>query len=135
MNNDFTPMPPGIYGLVINKVTDTKNEIPWKTKNGDDYVQVECEVDEAGEYLGRKVWYGVTFMDDKSRPGAGMSIHLLKCIGEPWEGDFDVDTDNWIGRRFKARLKIGKDLEGKPKNEIAFVIDENIPKNDDEVPF
>lgn len=135
MDSTFKVAPAGDYRLLISKITDTKNDMPWKTKNGDDYVQVECEIDDAGDFLGKKVWYGVTFMDDKSRPGAGMSLHFLKSIGEPYEGDFIVDTDNWVDKRFRVKLKIGKDLEGRPKNEIAYVIDESTQLPSDEVPF
>lgn len=130
----YTPFPIGDYLFVIKKVTDTKNGATWKTKNGDDYVQVECEVDE-GDYLGRKVWYGVTFMDDKSRPGAGMSIKFLKTIGEPYQGDFDIDSDNWVGKRFRARIKIGRNSKGDQVNEIAWLIDEDTKLSEDEIPF
>jgi hypothetical protein len=52
-----------------------------------------------------------------------MAVHFLKVIGEPWEGDFDYDTDKWVGRTFRAKLKVTKDLNDMPKNEIAFLID------------
>src|SRR6185369_5527037 len=100
LKGGFAPVPEGVYTLAIRAVADTKDGLPWKTKNGDDYVRLTCEIDDAGEYLGRKVWYGVTIMDDKTRPGAGMAIHFLKTIDEPWEGAFEIDTDQWIGKTF-----------------------------------
>lgn len=133
MESDYSPAPEGVYRLIITKVTDTKDDQPWKTKNGDDYVSVECEIDDAGEWLGKKVWHGCTFMDDKSRKGAGMALQFLKAIDEPWEGQFDIDTDNWVGKRFRAKLGIGRDMKGRPKNEIAYLVDETAPS--DEVPF
>lgn len=135
LDSDTTyPVAPAAqYWLTIKSVTDTKNGEQWKTKNGDDYVSVECEIDDAGDWLGHKIWYGVWFAEDKSRPGAGMAIHFLKCLGEPWENEFEIDTDNWIGKRFKAMLKIGKDQNNKPKNEVAYVIDASVDA--DEVPF
>ncbi len=123
--------PEGVYTLAITKITDTKDGLQWKTKNGDDYVSVETQIDDSGEYLGKKIWYGVTFMADPNAKGASMSIQFLKYIGEPWEGKFDIDTDRWIGKRFKAKVKIGKDMQGRPKNEVAWIID----PDEDEVPF
>ncbi len=127
----YTIAPEGIYDLIIKKVTDTKDGQPWKTKNGDDYVSVECEVD-SGDYMGAKVWHGVTFMDP-SKKGAGMAVQFLKAIGEPWEGDFEIDTNNWEGRTFTAKLIVGKTNQGKDRNEIAYLITGE--KVDDEVPF
>jgi hypothetical protein len=72
-------------------------------------------------------------MDDKHSKGAGMAIQFLKFIGEPWEGKFDIDTDRWINKRFKAKVRIGKDMQGRPKNEIAWLIDPNA--SEEEVPF
>jgi hypothetical protein len=126
--------PEGIYNLAITKVTDIKDGVQWKTKNGDDYVSVETQIDDAGEYLGKKIWHGVTFMNDKNSKGAGMAIQFLKFIGEPWEGMFDIDTDHWIGKRFKAKVRIGKDNQGRQRNEIAWLIDPNSAE-DDGVPF
>lgn len=131
LGGGFEPVPEGVYTLIIREVADIKDGQPWKTKNGDDYVRVTCEIDDVGEYLGKKVWYGVTIMDDKKRPGAGMAVHFLKTIGEPWDGPVQIDTDNWIGKTFKAKLKIIKDNQGKSKNEIAFILNQD----EADVPF
>lgn len=132
MEGNFTIAPEGVYDLVILKVTDIKDGLPWKTKNGDDYVSVETEI-ASGEFANTKVWHGVTVMEDKTRKGAGMALQFLKAIGEPYEGKFEIDTDRWVGKRFRAKLKIAKDNQGRAKNEIAYVITEGT--GDDEVPF
>lgn len=135
MDGEFEAAPEGMYDLLVAKITDTKDGEPWKTKNGDDYVSVECEIAN-GEWQGKKIWHGVTFMDDTSRKGAGMAIHFLKSIGEPWQGKFDIDTDNWPGKIFRAKLKVGKDNQGRPRNEIAYLVSEDKPETDDDaVPF
>lgn len=133
LDSGFAPVPEGIYSLIIREVADTKDGMPWKTKNGDDYVRVTCEIDDKSVYLGRKVWYGVTFIDDKTRPGAGMAINFLKNIGEPWEGAFEIDTDRWIGKTFKVKLKITRDNKNNLRNDVAYIVSEE--QAEDEIPF
>lgn len=131
VETDFKAAPEGIYTLVILEASTEKDGMERITKNGDRYVSVKCEIDE-GEFIGNKVWTNITFLP-KDKKGAGMAVHFLKTIGEPWEGEFEVDTENWIGRRFKAKLVVAKDQKGRPKNEIAFIIGDE--KETDEVPF
>jgi len=132
--------PEGVYTLQIKKASDFDKEgNPRITKNGDPYVSVKCEIDDTGEWLGTTVFHNVTFLP-KEKKGAGMALQFLKAIGEPYEGVFDVEPDNWIGKRFRAKLKVTKDLNGRPKNEIAYLIVDQInsetrPVSDEEVPF
>lgn len=128
--------PEGVYSLVITSASDTKDGLPRITKNGDDYVNVALEIDDANEWLGTKVFHNVTFMkngtDGKPRKGSGIALHFLKCIGEPFEIPFEVKPENWVGKRIRAKLIVSKDLKGRPKNEIAYLVEESLT---DEVPF
>lgn len=141
--------PPAVYSLKIKKVYDTDKEGNQKvTKNGDPMVSVLCEIDDTGPYLGSTVWHNVTFMvpepvldkagkptgETRVRKGAGMALHFLKVIGEPWEGDFEYDTDMWAGKLFRAKLKVSKGMDGVDRNEIAYLVDDET-KVDEEVPF
>ena len=148
MRGGFSLVPVGIYTLIIVKVTEKTS------KNGDPLVNAECEIDDAGPYLGKKIWHNVTFIP-KGGKGAGMAVHFLKSIGEPFEGEIDVNPSNWIGKRFLAKLKIEEDSMGNPRNSIAFVksdivlpsedkkmtLDQaiektkEISKDDDKIPF
>jgi hypothetical protein len=127
----FQPAPEGIYNLVIR---DTEEKI---TQHGDPMIAVECEIDDKNEWLGKRVWHNVTFLkpdkDGKPRKGAGMAIDFLKRIGEPWEGQFEVNPVNWVGKTFRAKLKIENDLKSQPRNQIAWLIDDPVPQ--DGVPF
>lgn len=134
--------PPGAYTLRVKKVYDTdKQGNPKVTKNGDPMVSALCEVDDAGPYLGATVFYNVTFMarnpDGSAKKGSGMAVQFLKVIGEPWEGEFEYDTDRWIGRSFRAKLKVSNGFDGSPRNEIAALIDPDKPESGDNdgVPF
>lgn len=118
----FPVAPEGIYTLLIKEVYDTaKDGKQKKTKNGDPMVSMRCEIQNV-EHLGISLWHNVTFMS-KDKPGAGMLIKFLKCIGEPSEDEFEVDTDNWVGKSFEAKVRIGKDLQGSARNEIAYVME------------
>ena len=37
---------------------------------------------------------------------------FLKAIGEPYKGQFEIETDNWIGRQFYATVKHTKSKDG-----------------------
>ena len=83
------------------------------SKKNNTYYSVKVEVDE-GEYLGAKIWGNVTAIPAGEK-GAGMFIHWLKSIGEPFEGKFTVNPNSWIGRRFVADIS-DEEYEGKKKN-------------------
>lgn len=134
MEGNYPVAPEGIYDLLIININDMKDGVQRKTKNGDDYISVESEIQNVGEYTGIKVWHGVTIMEDRTRKGAGMAIHFIKTIGQPWEGKFDIDTDQWIGKTFRAKLNVTKDNKGRPKNEIAYLVSED-EDNDSSIPF
>lgn len=90
-------LPAGKYELLITKVEEKKS------KNGYPMVNVTCEVKNNEEYNGAKVFHNVTFLP-KDKPGAGMSTHFLKTIGEPWDGAITVDPDAWVGESFVAKI-------------------------------
>lgn len=111
---DFSPVPPGNYTMVITNYTEKTN------KHGLPSYRIESKID-GGQYDGKKVWYNVNLLPN-GNAGAGIAIHFLKTIGEPWHGEIDVDADNWIGRRFDARVAIVKNINsGKDQNEIDGV--------------
>jgi len=132
LEGDYAAAPEGIYKLQIMKVTDTKDGQPWKSRNGDDFVLCECEIADAGDWLGKKVWMGITVMDPEEK-GAGIAVKFLKAIDEPHEGKFMIDSDRWVGKVFAAKLIETKDNKGRPKNEVAYLVDESAPES--EVPF
>lgn len=96
--SDFTPLPQGEYILEIINAEE------GMTAKGDQKITVDFSVAE-GLFKGKQIrFHTVTFMADKSKPGAGMSKHFLKTIGEPFEGDIQVSANNWVGKILKARI-------------------------------
>lgn len=133
--SSFGPIPEGPYHLRIVEVEET-----W-TKNQDPMVNITYEVDDKGDFKGRKVWDRVVFLAPE-RQGAGMALHFLKTIGEPFEGKLEVEPERWIGKIVHALVAIDKIYNpDKPKNVIRGVSfdDKYVPspskKTDDEVPF
>lgn len=90
------------------QVTDIK---PLVTPSGeDDNIQiVHLEVvggDESGLTLLNRVNLN---QDEKSFYFTRL---FLKAIGEPYKGQFDINTDNWQARQFYATVKHSKSKDG-----------------------
>ena len=123
---NFKLLPAGEYEL---QITDFKE---GKTKNQDPMVNVTCEVINNADYNGTTVFHNVSFLP-KDKPGAGMASHFLKTIGQPFEGALEINPDDWVGEKFKA--KIGereykkKDGTMAKTNEIKQVLES------DSIPF
>lgn len=115
----FALLPDGKYTLKITKATEKAS------KNGNLMASLECEVINNQEFNGRKVFHNVTFLAP-SEKGAGMAIHFLKTISQPWEGKIEIDIPAWEGAQFIALIgkdtyfsnKTGKNVD---KNEIKKV--------------
>lgn len=120
----WKPLPKGRYLL---RVFEAEQGITGK---GHDKVTVHFKVIEPAEFKGKEVKYHtLTFLPAESA-GAGIVIHFLKCIGEPWQESDNLEWDeaNWVGKRVWADVDIEfmKDREGK------FILDdagEKRPKN------
>jgi hypothetical protein len=92
------PVPDGTYTLEIMKADEQQS------RNGSPMVKVTCAIEDK-DYSGATVYHYVTFLE-KGTPGAGISTHFLKCIGEPFEEDesLEVTPKNWVAKKFKARV-------------------------------
>ena len=90
----------GEYDLTIEKTNDEK-----ATAKGDYMVSCSLKV-ASGEKKGFTLKHWVTFINPANNPkAAGMSIHWLKTIGEPWQGKFKIEPKNWVGKTFHAYLE------------------------------
>lgn len=125
--------PEGVYTLKIVDATDEKEGFPRVSKKGFPMVYAKCEIANDGEWLGTPISHWVTFMP-KGEKGAGMAVNFLKTIGEPYENQLEVKPQNWIGKQFRAKISVEKDLRGRPQNRIAFLMDD-VKTSDDQVPF
>jgi len=117
--SDFSLIPKGWYLVRVDEVV---NE--GKSSKGNDMVTVHIAVSD-GEYKERKImFHNVVFLpketNGKKTPGAGMAIHFLKCIGEPHENKLQVNTNNWIGKKFNALIDIKPDNKGVDRNYLRI---------------
>jgi hypothetical protein len=78
-----------------------------------------AEVVDEGDYEGQRIFHTVTFMP-KDKDGAGMAIHFLKTIGQPFEGKITPDPLAWVGERFQG-YAIVDEYQGKKKNKLGEI--------------
>lgn len=97
---------------------------PGESKSGNYQVTVDavCLDPRWFEY---RVRHWVTFLpkltaEGTPNRGAGMAIHFLKCIGEPWEGKLDVNPTSWEGKTFMGKV-ILSEYQGKRNNKFAEI--------------
>jgi hypothetical protein len=115
-------LPKGWYDLeIVEFVSKAGDTYPkdGRTKNNDPMVNILCEVINNEEFKGERVFHTVTFLGPKA-PGAGMSVHFLKTIGQPYEGAVKVDSSQWVGAEFAAYV-IQEEYKGKIKNKIGEI--------------
>jgi len=112
---EFTLIPDGELPFEIIAVEE------GETKKGDPMVTSICKV--IGEkYANRRIWHRVYFLTGN---GAGIGKHWLKAIGEPFEGEIEVNPEAWKGKTFIGTVSseeyVGKDGSDKSKNVITDV--------------
>jgi hypothetical protein len=122
----FTLLPVADYPAVIRSAT------PGLTGKGDDKVTVTYEIID-GEYKGKTIKnHTVTFFKDRKTKGAGMALSFLKAIGEPWEGQFEVDEKRWVGKYCLVHIKHEDDKQDPKKKwaKVAWVNEFKAPEHD-----
>jgi hypothetical protein len=127
-------MPKAWYNVqVVEFVAKDGTQYPKEgtTKNNDPMVSLLCEVIDDQEFQGERLFYTVTFLP-KDKPGAGMSKHFLKVIGQPNDAQVDVDPQTWVGEKFQAYV-IEDEYKGRKKNKISDIREWSSQK--DQVPF
>lgn len=106
----FNILPDGIYMFEIAEKQDTMS------KGGDVMIKITLRCIEE-EHNGALVWDQILLPlpDSPAHRVIGRSKRFLHAIGEPFQGNFDVDTDNWEGKIVEAKISKGE-YNGKSKN-------------------
>lgn len=121
------------------------DKIDKESSNGDPMVSIKLEITE-GTDEGCLVWDNILIPspDSSASKILGRTKHFLHCIGEPYEGEIEWDSNNWIGKVFK--IKVGHELPNQyHKNTRAIVsgyvisdeetASSTIPPQNEELPF
>lgn len=112
------PFPEGDYHLRVKKVEP--GTIKSGANAGSPKVTVGFQVI-GGEYAGKEINFHTVSFLPKTAKGAGMALSFLKCIGEPYKGDFAWDETRWVGRVCKAFVVIEPDEKGNRWNRVKWV--------------
>ena len=88
----YEPIPKGRYLLLIIDAQEGHTKT-----NGDYKVVVEYRV-YTGPFEKRRIKFHNVIFFPPDHPMAGLALHYLRCIGEPYEGEFDVNPDAWLGK-------------------------------------
>lgn len=108
---DYQLLPDGQYMFEISEVQDkTPNGEDKVSSNGDPMPNICLRCIEEGEYENSKVWDNILIPDEDSPAYKiiGRTKRFLHAIGEPYQGNFDVDTDDWINKTVEAKIGRGK---------------------------
>lgn len=122
----------------VLEIVDAKE---GKSKKGDYQVKVDFKV-ASGVHVGFEVKYHYVTFQAKDSKGAGMAVHFIKSIGEPWEGEFEISPENWIGKKLMAYLSV-EEYNGyhnmKASNIKPYVVGQTetdqAASSEEEVPF
>jgi len=122
---DMPLMPDGNYMFEISEVSD------GYSNNGDPMPNICLRCIEDGEYEGRKVWDNIVIPepDSAAHKIIGRTKRFLHAIGEPYQGDFQTDTENWQNKTVEVR--VGTDeYKGRKKNIVSrYLISEKQQNN------
>lgn len=91
---------------------------PGKSKDGNYQVVVDAACLDS-RWKDYNVRHWVTFLPKENR-GAGMALHFLKCIDEPYEGIFDIEPMAWERKIFMGKVSISE-YQGKRNNKFAEI--------------
>lgn len=112
-------VPAGDYLLKVVDTEEGKSKKKDDGSGGDYQVTVHFKIAD-GPYKGRSIkFHRVTFLP-KEHKAAGIAVHFLKTLGQPWEGVFTVDHAAWRGQLVQAKVT-EEEYNGYINNKVAWV--------------
>lgn len=109
-------IPDGTYKFKIAEKVDKL------TDNNDPMIQIKLICLDP-MHNDKWVWDNIIIpnLDSPSHKIAGRTKRFLHCINEPYEGDFEWDSDRWVERTLYAKIKTEK-FEDKQRNKVSAYI-------------
>jgi len=117
---------PGWYPFRIEIATE------GESKSGNYMVTVDCVCLDP-QWKDYMIRHWVTFMKPEEK-GAGMALHFLRAIGQPHEGEFDINPMAWERKTFMGNVIIAEH-QGKQNNKFKAVSPIKQDSNSEENPF
>lgn len=134
-DNDFPVVPEGTYSLFIVDMTETF------TKTGDVMWKCQFEIIDNEQYAGVKIF--TNFIHNTGGMGKLKKLYSA-CSMLDVIPLLNIDVSDLIGQKVKAEVFIGKEYQGKKRNEIPYAgfseyegtADQTTQEvNKDEIPF
>jgi hypothetical protein len=119
-NSTGFPVPiPDLYTVQIVSV------IEKKTKKGDDMIEVKLQIcNDDSEFNNAYIWDNIVF----SPAIMGRTKHFLHCIGEPYKGEIEIDSDHWMHSKTDIEL-VNEEYQGKIRAKVGkYILNENLNK-------
>ena len=86
------------------------------------------------KYNDQRVFHTVTFLP-KDKEGAGMAIHFLKTINQPFEGKLSFNSEDWVGQKLQG-YALTNEYKGKVNNKLGEIKPYGTKeKTNDDIPF
>lgn len=89
------------------------------SKSGYPMVTVKCKCLDLLQSEKGPIAHWVVFLP-KGKPGDGMNVHFRKSIKVPWEGDVEVDTNDWLGKTFMGKV-VTEEYNGNMNNKFKSI--------------
>lgn len=118
-DGNFPAIPAGSYTMRIERIKDKT------TANGDPMVSIGLVV-ASGQYKGRYVWDNIVIplANSPAIKILGRTKHFLHCIGEPYEGEIEYDSERWMDRIVQVVVDV--ELPNKYHNDDKNIVSEYV---------
>ena len=104
-SGNFEPLPEGNYTVKIEKIQETTTK-----KSGLPLIKIRYKVIDEGKFKNRILFDQITLFEGDA-PGAGITKHFLHVIGQPYQGDFEIDPGAWVDAELQVKIVIDKQYD------------------------
>lgn len=137
---EFPLVPEGTYEVMLTEKADNVTK-----EIGDPMVKIVCEIQQ-GEFKNYCLFDNIVIplVGSPSFKIMGRTMHFLHVLGEPYQGQFKTNSDNWLWKKFNVKVKHGTIKKGfnagKPIARIVHymmleTLENNKSEDESDIPF
>lgn len=122
----FDPIPEGKHYAKITEI------VPSTSKNGDPMFAVKLTL-RSGPNQDEWCWDNIIIPkpDSPAIKILGRSKHFLHAIGQPYDGEIEYDTEDWLWKAVSIDVK-HEEYKGKIRAKVAnYIIEEESPPEEE----